>query len=419
MKLLLVNQYFEPDIAASGQIAADICRSLAKDFGIEVHVVTGEPSYTEQLIAAPAYEERDGVFIHRIPMGKARGRMSLSTRLKGYLRFLRRAKRLSRDIVKEHGIDTVMTMTNPPFVAAIGSDLKKRGLRFVFAVHDIHPDVLIATGWSRLPKPILHLWNEWSKRVLRNADDIVVLGDEMKNTIVEEKGVDASKVHAIPLWGRPELSGASFDEEMRSELGCSSQDKLILFAGNMGIMHPLDPILDAAKQLQDERVKFLFLGGGAKKSEMIKRVESEQISNVTFLPFQPEEQFIRILAAADACVVTLEPGLEKVAVPSRSFTFMSAGKPIIAIMSEKSVVAKTVHKSGCGWVTRDPIEIADAIRRTTRDGMKSMGALARIVYDSKFRKDRVLQRYADLLLGNRYAAVSSCCSESEAAADVA
>lgn len=418
MKLLLVNQYFEPDIAASGQIAADICRSLAKDFGIEVYVVTGEPSYTEKEITAPAFEERDGVFIHRIPMGKARGRMSLATRVRGYLRFLKHAMRHARRIAEEHGIDTVMTMTNPPFVAAIGSDLKKRGLRFVFAVHDIHPDVLTATGWSKLPKPILRLWNEWSKRVLRNADDVIVLGDAMKRTIVYDKGVDESKVHVIPLWGRPEMPSVSVDEGMRAELGCSSKDKLILLAGNMGIMHPLDPILDAAKQLIGESVKFLFLGEGAKKPAMTQRVESERISNVSFKPFQSEEKFKRILAAADACIVTLEPGLEKVAVPSRSFTFMSAGKPIIAIMSERSVVARVVHESGCGWVTRDPSEIVRAIRNTTREEMKSMGLLARSVYDLRFRKDKIVRQYADLLLGNRYAAVSSC-SDSEVAADVA
>ncbi len=413
MKLLLINQYFAPDVAASGQIAADICRSLAEDYDVEVHVVTGEPSYTNEHIPAPSYELWHGVRIHRIPMGQARGRMKLSTRARGYLHFLSKASRLSDRIAREHKIDTVMTMTNPPFAAGLGRRLKRRGLRFVFVVHDIHPDVLIATNWAKLPRPLLSLWSHWAKKVLRCADDVVVLGDVMQRTIVEDKGVDPSRVRVIPLWGRPEFAPTRPDPRVRESLGYGESEKLILFAGNMGVMHPLDPILDAAKELESQAVRFLFIGEGAKKAQLIDQCQGMRLQNVSFLPYQAEERFGQILSASDACIVTLEPGLERLAVPSRAFTFLSAGKPLIALMAPEACVARIVTEHGCGWVVDGARDIADVVRRCSREEFADRGSKSRQTYEARFQREDVIRQYAELLLGASYAAVSKCSDSSE------
>ena len=85
----------------------------------------------------------------------------------------------------------------------------------------------------------------------------------------------------------------------------------------MGVMHPLGPILDAAVSLKREPVRFLFIGDGASRPALISRASIEGLDRVSFLPFQPDDRFAEIMAACDASFVVLQPGLERLAVPSK------------------------------------------------------------------------------------------------------
>ncbi len=397
--VLVVNQYYAPDLASTGQLAAEFCAGLARR-GFAVRVVVGQPSYTAIPLEAPPSEVLDGVTVHRVPLGKSRGRVRMSARLAGYLRFLWRAWRKARALVKEQQPDRVMTFHNPPFVGLIGAYLAKRnGIPFTYVLYDIHPDVLIATKWINLPRPVLWLWEYLHSWIIRQAESIIFLGTGMKNTRVYGKGVPAEKVHVIPSWGRPELTPAASSNGVRSELGIADDDLLLVYAGNQGVMHPLEPILDAAATLLERPVRFLFVGDGAKNESITRRAHSESLTNVSFLPFQPEERFAEIIAASDACFVVLQPGLERVAVPSRAYTFLSAGKPLITLMVPEADIARLVVENECGWnVTTGP-ELADLIRRLVRtpDELVRRGETGRKVYDERFRREQVIAQYAKLL----------------------
>ena len=399
-KLLVVNQYYAPDLASTGQLAAEICSSLAKR-GVEAHVVTAQPSYTASSPEAPLFEVVNGVHVHRVPMGRLRGRERMLVRIAGYLRFLWGAWHMARKLAKSERPDVVLTFHNPPFVGLIGAHLAhKYGARFVYAPYDIHPDILVATRWTFLPRPIIWLWERLNRWVLRSAEAVVVLGEGMKCTLVEGKGVPPDKVKVIPTWGRPELKPMSHKQSIRGELGISEGGLLLLYSGNMGIMHPLDPILDAAALLRGEPVRFLFVGDGAKRQHLVRRVEKEGLDQVSFLPFQPEDRFIQLVAASDACLVALEPGLERLAVPSRAYTFLSAGRPLITIMAPEADIARLVTEQGCGWNVTTGEELAELIRQllSERQELVRRGERARAVYEERFQRERVLEQYARIIL---------------------
>ncbi|HDN19620.1 MAG TPA: glycosyltransferase WbuB [Candidatus Acetothermia bacterium] len=399
-KLLVVNQYYAPDLASTGQLAAEICGYLAKR-GVEAHVVTAQPCYTASSPEAPLYEAVNGVHVHRVPMGRLRGRERMVVRVAGYLRFLWGAWRMARKLAKSERPDVVLTFHNPPFVGLIGAYLAhKYGARFVYAPYDIHPDILVATRWTFLPRPIIWLWERLNRWILRSAETVVVLGEGMRRTLVEGKGVPLDKVKVIPTWGRPELKPMSHKQPIRGELGISEGELLLLYSGNMGIMHPLDPILDAAALLRGEPVRFLFVGDGAKRQHLVKRVEKEGLDQVSFLPFQPEDRFIQLVAASDACLVALEPGLERLAVPSRAYTFLSAGRPLITIMAPEADIARLVTEQGCGWNVTTGEELAELIRQllSERQELVRRGERARAVYEERFQRERVLEQYARIIL---------------------
>ena len=397
-RLLVINQYYAPDVASTGQYAADICSGLTR-YGFEVHVVTGEPSYSINSPDAPGFEILNGVNVYRVSLGNVKGREDNKTRFKGYVRFLRGAWRLARKLLRLRKFDIILTFHNPPFVGLLGALLaKKYKIRFVYIPYDIHPDVLVATGW-RIPKLFVWVWGGVNKMVFKVAEKVVVLSEGMKNTLVHGKKVPAEKIEIIPLWGKPELDATSSDNLIREELKVKDSELLLLYAGNMGILHPLDIIIEAAKRLQGKSVKFLFIGDGAKRRYLMERVKNENIKQVSFLPFQPVGKFIQILASSDACLVTIGKGLENLALPSRIFTFMSAGKPIITIMNPEADVAKIIRENNCGWNVQTSDELAELILDLLKDPieLKQKGKQARKTYLNQFRRDKLIKQYAQLL----------------------
>ena len=397
-RLLVINQYYAPDVASTGQYAADICSGLTS-YGFEVHVVTGEPSYSINSPDAPDFEILNGVNVYRVPLGNVKGREDNKTRFKGYVRFLRGAWRLARKLLRLRKFDIILTFHNPPFVGLLGALLaKKYKIRFVYIPYDIHPDVLVATGW-RIPKLFVWVWGVVNRMVFKVAEKVVVLSEGMKNTLVHGKKVPAEKIEIIPLWGKPELDATSSDNLIREELEVKDSELLLLYAGNMGILHPLDIIIEAAKRLQGKSVKFLFIGDGAKRRYLMERVKNENIEQVSFLPFQPVGKFMQILASSDACLVTIGKGLENLALPSRIFTFMSAGKPIITIMNPEADVAKIIRENNCGWNVQTSDELAELILDLLKDPieLKQKGKQARKTYLNQFRRDKLIKQYAQLL----------------------
>ena len=400
-KLLVINQYYAPDVASTGQLLAEICAGLARN-GSDVHVVTGQPSYTTTATTAPSYEVLDGVHVHRVSLAGSLGRERLWVRLAGYLRFLWGAWQLARAVARKERTTDVLTAHNPPFVGFLGAWLARRfKMRYTYFLLDIHPDIIVAAGRMRYLRLVTTLWDHLHRRVLRQADAVIVLGEGMRRTLVDHKGVSPERVHIIPSWARPELSPSTGSQSVRSELGIEGDDLLVLYAGNMGIMHPLDPILDAAEQLRHTAVSFLFLGDGQRRLDMESRVKSSKLDRVTFLPFQPEERFAQLVAASDACLVALQPGMERYAVPSRAYTFLSAAKPLITIMSPGADIADLVDEARCGWNVTSAEQLSDLLLGLVgqSEELVERGGNARRLYEARFRRDLALAEYERILQG--------------------
>jgi glycosyltransferase involved in cell wall biosynthesis len=400
MRLLVINQYYPPDVASTGRYMAEICTNLVQR-GFCVHVVTGQPSYTSSSPNAPSFEVMDGVYVHRVSLANARGRERMRVRLEGYLRFLLGAWRRAQALINSEHFDCVLTFHNPPFVGLIGAYLASRyGLRFVFAWYDIYPDALIVAGW-RLPRPLIWAWERVNRWILAKADKVIVLGEGVKHTLVERKRVPSEKVKVIPIWGIPEFTPKPQTQYVRQELGISDKELLLLYSGNMGIMHPLDPILDAAALLQGSPVHFLFVGDGVQRKHLTSRVEKENLKNVLFLPFQPEDRFIQLVAASDACFVSFQPGMERVTVPSRAFTFLSAGRPLITIMAPEADVARLVTERECGWNITTGQELAELVLQLLNNPLelRRRGQRGREVYEECFRREIVIKEYIKVLEG--------------------
>ena len=152
LKILAINQYYEPDRASSGQILAELCEGLVKR-GFEVTVITGQPSYDETAFDAAVSENIQGVKVHRVSVGRKRGRSSMRVRLLGYAKFMWNAWKTGVSIIGSQQPDIVLSLSNPPIVGLVATCLsRKTNAHYVYVLTDIHPDIAILSGSVPLPR---------------------------------------------------------------------------------------------------------------------------------------------------------------------------------------------------------------------------------------------------------------------------
>jgi colanic acid biosynthesis glycosyl transferase WcaI len=400
-RVLILNQYIAPDTTPSARYVSTVARALA-DAGMQVTVLAAEPSYGEGLMRAPLQELRDGVRIRRLRMGSWRGRRSKLRRFGGYLRYLAGAALVGRRIVRADPPDVVMCFSNPPFVPLVARWLARRAKgRMIYVIHDIHPDVLLATDWMFLPAPIVGAWNLLNHVMLEAASTVVVLGEGMKQLLVAEKGVAAKRVHVIPLWAEPELQPADRDEGLRKDLGVGEDELLVLSTGNLGIMHSLEPVVDGARRLDGRPVRFVFVASGVHLDHW--RARFQGLGNVSFMPYQTDESFRRLVAACDAGLVPLSPGMERFAVPSRAYTFLSAGRALLTVMDPKADVARLISDNECGFnaISGEDLAAWVELNLASPADLQESGRRAREVYEARFTRKVILDRYVALCIGTQ------------------
>ncbi len=392
-RVLVLNQYYSPDTTATAKYVSAIAERLAQE-GHAVEAIVGQPSYSADAADVSGREDVNGVSVTRIPLGRTRGRERMAKRLAGYLRFVLGAAMAA----PRRRADIVICFHNPPPLILLGiATARVRGAGVIYIPQDIHPDILLASGFLRLPQPAVRAFDAMNRFALKRSDRTIALGEGMRATLLE-KGAQPEQIATIPLWAEPELRVQPTDREYRAQLGLEAE-LLVLYAGNMGVMHPLEHVLRSAEQLQDEAVTFVFVGGGVRRPQWEQRAAELGLTNVTFMDFLPSEDFARLVASADVGLVSLEPGMERLAVPSRGFAFLSAGLPVLAHMAKDADVARAVEEAGAGWHAWSEEELTGLLRRLRADPaeLARAGEKARELFEHRFTRSAVTSRYAEVV----------------------
>jgi glycosyltransferase involved in cell wall biosynthesis len=402
IRVLVINQYYPPDVAATGKIVATICEALAEK-GADVSAIVGQPSYVPGVSDAPVHEARSRLNIWRVPMGRLRGRQKFVVRFLGYWRFLYGAWRESH---RHPRPDVVVTFHNPPLLGTLGALLAWRfGVPFVYVVQDIHPDILVRTGWQGLPPIVISTWRRLNLMALRRAGLVITLSDAMKSYLARSYAVAEERIVAIPLWGQPELDQLSRDDEAkrraRSRFRFNPGDLVVLYSGNMGVMHPVEILIRAAALVQSSSIELVLVGDGIKRASIEKLRQELSLSNVQLLPYQSPADFELLVQAADVCTVALQSGLEDLCLPSRSVTFMSAGRPVLAVMPDRAPLSRDLATAGAGWNSMTEEGVAAILLKleAAPDRVRIAGKAASTLYRERYRRETLVARYVEAILG--------------------
>lgn len=284
LKLSVITEFFPPDYAATGQLIEELVRQLGKQ-GVNIEVFTGQPGYAFGTSYAPAIEQVGRVRIRRSRTAQLWSRRVRGKAINGILFTLRAVLHLVR-CCRRH--DVVLLTSAPPFLPIVGylAHLFFK-LSYVCLIYDIYPDIAIALGVIPKNHWLARFWQTINKKVWQKAKGIVVLSPAMKQRVVAVCPEVADKVSVIHSWGDPDLIVPMVKKDNWFATKYNLVHKFtVLYSGNMGRCHDMDTILAAAKQLQDEPIQFVCIGGGAKHDSVIQAVNRLGLSNFCFYPIK-------------------------------------------------------------------------------------------------------------------------------------
>jgi colanic acid biosynthesis glycosyl transferase WcaI len=392
MHILLFNEYYPPDTSATAKMALQVAETLAERH--QVTVLAGRPSYDPDEFYPYSFLRRDtrnNVIVERVG-STAYPRREMKKRVSNYLSYLALADPRALAL----RADVVLAMTDPPVAGIAGAFVAEiTGRPFVYNIRDLYPDMAIG-GDIVKQNSWVERWEELHRRALRKATRIIVLGEDMRDRILS-KGVSPDRVVVV-------RDGATFpgtapqpNDSVVEEIRCGFPF-VAVHAGNLGFYGAWTTLLQAAEILRNEKSGFVFIGDGANRSAL--QAQASALSNVRFLPFRPAGEVPQVMAAGDVHVVTVRRGLEGVVVPSKLYSILAAGRPVLAVAAPGSDVARIVSESGCGLVADpdDPDAVAAAVRelRSAPVHLAEMGRRARVAAQ-KYARVNELQRFARII----------------------
>ena len=194
------------------------------------------------------------------------------------------------------------------------------------------------------------------------------------------RGIPASAITIIPNWADTENVWPVQRQRNRFRKKYGLGDRpLVIYSGNLGLAHPFEAILDAARILLASmpEARLVFIGDGPRLDEVKARAEQEQLHNILFLPFQPHDRLAESLSAADLHLACMYDELCGLVVPSKVYGVLAAGRPCIFLGPEKSEAARLIQENECGSVlpvTPSGSLLAEEILKWLRDQEKMQAA---------------------------------------------
>lgn len=300
--------------------------------------------------------------------------------------------------------DAIIFVSNPPILGIwiyLLSFLNK--VPYLVLVYDIHPNVLIEH--KRLNKNgfIAKMWIFANKLVYRRAENVVTIGNEMASVLKEQMPSSSNKLDVVYPWSDVnKIKPIDRNNNPFAKTFNIKNEFIVLYSGNMGASHDIESILIAAKYLQDvSDIKFIFIGEGERKKDIFEFIKKNMLSNINVYPFQPEENFPYTLGLANISIVSLDVGMEKLMIPSKSFAYLSAGSPILAIGNNNSSLSEILNYSKCGILIppRKPMILKQAIYDLYSDKnlLYTLSKNARKLAIERFSKEKGINKFKEIL----------------------
>ncbi len=396
MRILIPFSYFHPEQCAGLFVIDDMTEEAAKK-GIESLITVPTPTRNVEPGAKWDRNEsfREGmVQIHRFHMyGEGKNPV------------LRALRYLLCEMVQLHYMlwkkyDVAFIDSTPPIQGLklpIVRLFRKKPV--VYNAQDLFPETLSGTGLAKSGGLLWKIGLWVSNVTFKNSDKIIAISNDIKKSMVT-RGVPSEKIDVVYNWVDEKAVQPVTKEEnpLFEEFGLSRDKFTVVYAGNLGNAQNIGIVLDGAKALPE--VQFAVFGTGGLEKEIRSRIEKEGLINVHLNPLQPVERVSCVYSLGDACIVSCKEGLGGSAMPSKSWSIMSCGRPVIASFDEGEL-KEILENNNCGVFTHagNVKEFAEGINHLASNPQlcNVMGQNARQFILNNLTKEVGSKKYVDII----------------------
>lgn len=421
MKILQLAGYFFPEKAASIYLEDNRLEAFSKA-GCHTVVYTARP---QRGLSAEEYQEYKhkklemmydgGVEVHRFAMY----REGINPVLRALRYFLISFIQFWKGIFAKN-IDLIYVASTPPTQGTLAALVKKfKRVPFVYNLQDIFPDSLAGTGLAKKDGLLWKIGRVIENFTYRNADKIIVISQDFKKNIMA-KGVPEEKIEVVYNWV-DQNAVVDIPREQNKLFDMYGLDRLkfyVTYNGNIGLTQNMEMLAEVAHELEEEGMKdihFVLVGNGAywdtlveklrglRKEEIVKApdvTEAITFGNITLLPFQPYEDIAHVFSLGDVSLVISKPGVGENSVPSKTWSIMSASRPVLANF-DANELKTIIDNYQCGIFTKagDKNAFKEAILTlyNNRDLCKEYGRNGRQFVMNNLTKEAGTQKYVDVI----------------------
>jgi len=269
----------------------------------------------------------------------------------------------------------LFVVSNPPLVSILILLINKLiGQSYIVLIYDIYPDILINAKKISNNSLVVKIWRFINKELLERAEVVITIGEAMKNQLdkyFEDKKSNSVEILVVPNAADSKLAKPIPKEKNSFSKKYNQKDKItVMYSGNFGNSHSFNMIINVASKLKtDNSINFFFVGEGAQKDKINRRINNESLNNVISLPWQHDSKYYDTIACADIALITMAKGTESLMVPSKIYYSMAVGSALLGIGNSKSELGRLINKYSCGLLV-EPDEVdafEDAIAKFKSD----------------------------------------------------
>jgi glycosyltransferase involved in cell wall biosynthesis len=387
MKILIVTQYYFPESFKSNDLSFELQKR-----GHEVTVLTGLPNYPEGKmydgygVFKNRKQEINGVKVIRsllLLRGKGGGiRLFLN-----YFSFAFFASIKAFFLNFGNKYDAVIVHEPSPITQFYPALLLKKlqNAPVYFWVMDLWPESLEIAGGVK-NKLILNFFKKMVITFYKNSEKILITSKGFKNSIVE-KGDFENKLEYFPNWAEDSIS----EGDQNFPVPDLPVGFKVMFAGNVGEAQDMESIMNSALALKDHsEIKFIIVGDGRKMPFVQDFIEKNNLQKTVFTVGRfPVEAMASFFAKADVMLVSLKDDkIFNLTVPAKVQAYMSASKPIVAMLNGEG--AEIIEEAKCGLAAPagDSNKLAETILKMAslpKEELLQMGENSRNFFQANYQ----------------------------------
>ena len=404
-RILIYSLVFSPDGVSTAHLYSDLVLGF-KRRGYQVTVLTSTPHYnlTDESTRAQPLKKRffgllytsifNGVKVYHVPLKKYKNHL---IRILSFI-YWHIASFIVGLFLKKP--DIILTpsppLTNGVFAILLG---KIKGSKSIYNVQEIYPDLLIDLGYlkNRFFIKILKKIERW----VYNMSDFVTTIDNQFYKIIESRIKEKNKLIIIPNFVDTELYSTKSSVSLPVEFEKKEDYTDILYAGNIGLAQEWDLILNLAKEIMEFKINIWIVGEGLRKVYLKSEIEKYKLSNIKLLPYYDRKYMPAINLFADIHFIAMDKKVEKYGFPSKVYTIMASGKPMIVVSSTDTPIVSFLKDLDAALLVTDHslskfkkelLKLHNSI-----DLRNKLGSNGRQEIIKKYSKKVVINQYVNLL----------------------